>query len=342
MKIKRIDVLYITLLITLFLFVAFVEVAQAAKGVITARMGMIAPEGHPVAVASARFAKLVGQRTGGRIKVLTFPGGTLGGETELIDLVQSGVLEMANIGISGAYGPRFEAPVSLFYLFPNENAMWQFYGSLPYKEELLRVQKQRNTIMLSMNWWQGWRHVITNRPIKTVEDFKGLKLRYPVVDNIKAKFYAALGAKGEPIEFPEVYESLQRGIVDGFECPLYWIYSIRAHEVVKHLTLTFHITYLNSPIVNRTFWEKKLLPAEREVILTTAWECGVYQNELQRQKRGEILEKMKAAGVQVYKLNAEDIKKLVSLCERVQLEWAQERGVEEWFTRIKAIVRAAK
>lgn len=342
MKIKRMSILCISLLITLFLLAVFGEAAQGAKGVITARMGMIAPEAHPVAVASARFAKLVWQRTGGRIKVLTFPGGTLGGETELIDLVQSGVLEMANIGISGAYSPRFEAPVCLFYLFPNEDSMWQFYGSVPYKEELLRVQRQRNTIMLSMNWWQGWRHVITNRPVKTVEDFKGLKLRYPVVDNIKAKFYAALGAKGEPIEFPEVYESLQRGIVDGFECPLYWIYSIRAHEVVKHLTLTFHITYLNSPIVNRTFWEKKLLPAEREVILTTAWECGVYQNELQRQKRGEILEKMKAAGVQVYELSAEEIKKLVSLCERVQLEWARKRGVEDWFTRIKEIVRAAE
>ncbi len=196
MKIKRMSILCISLLITLFLLAVFGEDVQAAKGVITARMGMIAPEGHPVAVASARFAKLVEQRTGGRIKVLTFPGGTLGGETELIDLVQSGVLEMANIGISGAYSPRFEAPVCLFYLFPNEDAMWQFYGSMPYKEELLRVQRQRNTIMLSMNWWQGWRHVITNRPVKKVEDFKGLKLRYPVVDNIKAKFYAALGAKG--------------------------------------------------------------------------------------------------------------------------------------------------
>jgi TRAP-type C4-dicarboxylate transport system substrate-binding protein len=342
MKIKRIGVFCITLLITLFLFVAFVEVAPAAKGVITARMGMIAPEAHPVAVASARFAKLVGQRTRGRIKVLTFPGGTLGGETELIDLVQSGVLEMANIGISGAYGPRFEAPVCLFYLFPNENAMWQYYGSLPYKEELLRVQKERNTIMLSMNWWQGWRHVIANKPIRTVEDFKGLKLRYPVVDDVKAKFYAALGAKGEPIEFPEVYEALQRGIVDGFECPLYWIYGIKAHEVVKHLALTSHITYLNSPIVNRSFWEKKLTPAEREVMLTTAWECGVHQNELQRQKRGEILEKMKATGVQVYELSDEDVKKLVSLCERVQLEWAEEKGVEDWFTRIKEIIQAVE
>lgn len=342
MKIKRASVLCICGVILLFLLVVSGEVAQAAKGVITARMGMIAPEGHPVAVASARFAKLVGQRTGGRIKVLTFPGGTLGGETELIDLVQSGVLEMANIGISGAYGPRFEAPVCLFYLFPNENAMWQFYGSLPYKEELLRVQRQRNTIMVSMNWWQGWRHVIANRPIKTMEDFKGLKLRYPVVDTVKAKFYAALGAKGEPIEFPEVYESLQRGIVDGFECPLYWIYGIKAHEVAKHLTLTYHITYLNSPIVNRAFWEKELTPAERQVILTTAWECGEYQNELQRQKRDEILEKMKATGVQVYELSAEEIKKLVSLCERVQLEWAQERGVKDWFTRIRAIAQAAE
>lgn len=342
MKIKTVRILCISLFMAFFLLAVCGEIASAAKGVITVRMGMIAPEGHPVAVASARFAKLVEQRTEGRIKVLTFPGGTLGGETELADLVQSRVLKMANIGIGGVYSARLEAPAALFYLFPNEISMWQFYGSLPYKEELLRVQRERDTVILSMNWWQGWRHVITNKPIKKVEDFKGLKLRYAVVDNIKAKFYAALGAKGEPIEFPEVYEALQRGIVDGFECPLYWIYGIKAHEVVKHLTLTSHITYLNSPIVNRAFWEKELTPAQRVVILTTAWECGEYQNKLQRQKRGEILEKMKAAGVQVYEMSPEEIRKLVSLCERVQLEWAQEKGVKDWFTRIKAIVQAAE
>ncbi len=323
-------------------WILFGSPAQAAKGGLKVRMGMIAPEGHPVAVASARFARLVTQRTGGRIEVLTFPGGTLGGETELYDLVQSGVLKMANVGISGAYGPQMEAPTALFYLFPHENAMWQFYGSTPYKEALLKVQDERNTVILSMNWWQGWRHVIANRPIRSVEDFKGLKLRYPVVDNIKAKFYAALGAKGEPIEFPAVYESLQRGIVDGFECPLYWIYGIKAHEVVKHLTLTYHITYLNSPIINRTFWEQKLSPAEREVIRTAAWECGTYQNALQRQKRGEILAKMKESGVQVYELGPGEIKKLSGLCEKVQQEWAQERGVSDWFQQIKAITQMAE
>jgi TRAP-type C4-dicarboxylate transport system substrate-binding protein len=342
MKTKTIPILTLILFLLTCQLPLFGDIAQAAKDVIKLRMGMIAPEGHPVAVASARFAKLVEQRTEGRIQVLTFPGGTLGGETELYDLVQSGVLKMANVGISGAYSPRMEAPTTLFYLFPDEDAMWQFYGSLPYKEELAKVQRERNTLILSMNWWQGWRHIITNRPVKSVADFKGLKLRYPVVDNIKAKFYTALGAKGEPIEFPAVYEALQRGIVDGFECPIYWIYGIKAHEVVKHLTLTYHITYLNSPIINRTFWSKKLTPAEREVIQTTAWECGMYQNRLQREKRDEILDIMRDAGVQVYELGAEEIKKMVGLCESVQLQWARERGAEDWFARLKAIIRATK
>ncbi|MBD3307590.1 hypothetical protein GF339_14240 [candidate division KSB3 bacterium] len=331
----------ISVIAVLCLLTLGIGAAQAADP-IEIRMGMIAPEGHPVAVASARFAKLIEQRTEGRFKIMTFPGGTLGGETELADLVQSGVLKMANIGIGGVYSPTLEAPTSVFYLFHSENAMWQFYGSAPYKEELLKVEDERNTVVLSMNWWQGWRHTIANKPIKSVEDFQGLKLRHAVVDPLKGKFYEAMGAKGEPIEFPAVYESLQRGIVDGFECPLYWIYSIKAHEVVKHLTLTSHITYLNSPIINKNFWENELTPAEREVFLTTAWECGVFQNELQKNERDQLLEKMKAEGVQVYELSSEEIQKLVKLCEQVQVEWAEEKGIKDWFMRVKAIIQTAE
>lgn len=330
-----------TALLVLWLSLVVAFGSAHADKTVELRMGMIAPEGHPVAVASARFAQLVEQRTEGRIKVLTFPGGTLGGETELADLVQSGVLKMANIGIGGVYSAKLETPASNFYIFHSENAMWQFYGSAPYLEELLRVQDERNTVILSMNWWQGWRHTIANKPIKTVEDFKGLKLRHAVVDPLKGKYYEALGAKGEPIEFPAVYESLQRGIVDGFECPLYWIYSIKAHEVVKNLTLTSHITYLNSPIINKAFFDNELSPANRQVIRTAAFECGVYQNRLLRDKENETLEKMKAEGVKVYELSPEDMKRLVKLSEGVQLEWAKEKGIQDWFKRVKTIVETS-
>lgn len=341
MRIGRIfRVIGVGLLIVLLMAPLWSGSSQAAQPM-QLRMGMIAPEGHPVAVGSARFATLLEQRTEGRIKVLTFPGGTLGGETELADLVQSGVLKMANIGIGGVYSVKMETPACNFYIFHSENAMWQFYGSAPYLEELLRIQNERNTIILSMNWWQGWRHTIANKPIKTVEDFKGLKLRHAVVDPLKGKYFRALGAKGEPIEFPAVYESLQRGIVDGFECPLYWIYSIKAYEVVKHLTLTSHITYLNSPIINKTFWEKELSPADRAVIRTTAFECGIFQNAMLRGKENETLEKMKAQGVNVYELSSTDMKRLVEMSEGVQMEWAKEKGIEDWFKRVKAIIKTS-
>lgn len=305
-----------------------------AQDVITIRMGMIAPEGHPVAEASKYFADLVERRTEGRIVIETFPGGTLGGETELADLVQSGVLKMANIGIGGAYSPKLEAPTCLFYLFPDQDAMWDFYGSVPYKEELLRIENERNTHFLSMNWWQNWRHVIANKPIEKVADFRGLRLRYSPVDPLKAKFYEALGAVGEPIEFPDVYESLQRGVADGFECPLDWIYSVKSHEVVKHLTLTSHITYLNSPIVNKTFWEEDLSPVEREVIREAAWQAGAFQNDLQEKSSEEILDKLKEAGVHVYEFSNEDMQELVTLSKEIQLEWAEEMGVTDWLQRI--------
>lgn len=322
-----------SIMMTVLLLTIFTTIV-AAQDVITIRMGMIAPEGHPVAKASSYFADLVERRTEGRIKIETFPGGTLGGETELADLVQSGVLKMANIGIGGAYSPKLEAPTCLFYLFPDQDAMWDFYGSVPYKEELLRVENERNTHFLSMNWWQNWRHLIANRAVEKVADFSGLRLRYSPVDPLKAKFYEALGAVGEPIEFPDVYESLQRGVADGFECPLDWIYSVKSHEVVKHLTLTSHITYLNSPIVNKTFWEEDLSPAEREVIREAAWEAGAYQNDLQEKSSEELLDKLKEAGVHVYEFSTEDMQELVALSKEVQLEWAEEMGVTEWLQRI--------
>lgn len=322
--------------VALFSLIIFILSSVAvAQNPITFRLGTIAPEGHPVAIATDRFAQLVNERTEGRIEILTYHGSVLGNETELTAAVGAGTIQMANVVISSGLDERLSLH---YYLVPTMEHLYQRHNSLSYQEVLFDAESRNNMKVIASNWSQGFRHTIAHKPLQEITDYENVKLRHPPISPLRVQYYNALGAKPVGLGWNECYDGLQRGVVDAVEAPFYWLYSIRLHEVAKHLTLTGHILYNNGIIVNKNVWENNLSPAERSVIEKTAIEVGEWQNRLMESQEQEIMETMIAAGVTIHEVAPDVIMELVDLTEDVRIEWAESRGFLGWYERNRAVI----
>ena len=159
---KRISLAFVIVIMGILL----VATTYAADKPVVLRIGLIAAEGHPVTQASKRFAELVKERTNGAIEVQVFPGGTLGGEIELQDMVSTGTLEMMSVGtgIPAALNPQFKI-LQMPYLWESQDQMIAFANS-SIQDEMNEIYRQKSGIKaLASNWDQGIRHTLTKEPI---------------------------------------------------------------------------------------------------------------------------------------------------------------------------------
>ena len=143
-------------------------------------------------------------------------------------------------------------------------------------------------------WDNGFKVMTANKPLRAVEDFKGLKMRIQPSKVLQAQF-KALGSMPQALAFSEVYQSLQTGVVDGQENTPANIYSQKMHEVKKYLTVSNHgyIGYI--VVVGKPFWTN--LPAETREQLTKAMnETTQYVNNISQKENDDALESIRKSG----------------------------------------------
>ena len=296
--------------VVVILGILLVGTTYAADKPMVLRIGLIAAEGHPVTQASKRFAELVQERTDGALEVQVFPGGTLGGEVELQDMVSIGTLEMMSVGtgITAAINPQFKI-FSMPYLWDSQDQMIAFANSSIQDELNENYRKKSGIKVLAPNWDQGIRHTLTKEPINSLDDFKGVKIRVPQLPEW-VEMWKLAGTNPTQIPFPEVYTALQQGVVDAMECPLYWIYSSSFYEQAKHLILTGHNMYFNQLMINDALFNK-LSREQQEILLDAAKEAGEYETELTREIDVDLRGKMEAEGVIFMEVDRDEMSKRV-------------------------------
>ena len=140
----------------------------------------------------------------------------------------------------------------------------------------------------------GFRVITSNRPIHSVSDLKGLKVRVTSSKIIEAQ-KRSLGILTQGISFSEVYQALQTGVVDGAETVLSNVWTQKLHEVQKYVTLTHDTHQAYALIANKKFWES--LPADIRTTLEGAVrDTTIYANALGEVEENEAASKIKAAG----------------------------------------------
>jgi tripartite ATP-independent transporter DctP family solute receptor len=221
-----------------------------------------------------KFADAVGARSGGKMKVQIFPGGALGGDLQTLSAMRGGTVDATVTATSTLVGIVKEfALLDLPFAFQSDKeAMAVLDGGFAKR---LNSQLDEKDLVGLGYWGAGYRHLTNSkRPVKSVDDIKGLKIR--VLQNpLFIDLWKALGANAVPMPFPEVYSALEQGTVDGQENPAATLVSAKLFEVQKFLSLTSHVYFVDSLLFAKPVWAK-LNDDERKVIIEAANEAEAY------------------------------------------------------------------
>ncbi|MDP2432073.1 MAG: TRAP transporter substrate-binding protein [Pseudomonadota bacterium] len=278
--------------------------AQAAEPLVIKFSHVVAPD-TPKGRAADYFKKLAEERSKGRVKVEVYPNSQLYKDREEMEALQIGAVQMLAPSLAkfGPLGVRSFELFDLPYIFPNKESLYRVMDG-DIGKKLFNLLDAKGITGLAF-WDNGFKQMSANKPLHTLDDFKGLKLRIQSSKVLEAQM-KALGANPQVMAFSEVYSALQQGVVDGTENPMSNLYTQKMHEVQKHLTISDHGYLGYAVIVNKKFWDD--LPADlRDVLDKAMRDTTVFERKIAQEENDTALAKVKAAGTtQVYVLPYKD------------------------------------
>ena len=309
--------------------------AFTASAGTTIKVGHGAAEAFHMHRALLKFEELVEAGSGGEIDVQIFPSSQMGPDREMIEGVQTGVLEMAIPPSSffAGWDPAF-AVIELPYMYASKDIAFDVLDGSAGDGMLSRVENQG---LVGLGWLElGVRNVTNNvRPVATPEDLEGVKLRTMKVPAHVATF-ETLGANPTPMNFGEVYSALQQGVIDGQENPLAIITSQRFYEVQKYLSTTGHVFAVYMPVISKPFFDS--LSAEHQKLVRDSMAAARdHQAQLVASEDAAQLEQIRAAGVEVLELTAEQRQVFADKTESVRLQYREKVGAEAYDNWVSAV-----
>lgn len=260
-------------------------------------LGHGAAPGNPRHEASLKFAEVLKAKTSGRIEVQVAPSAQLGDDAAMVTALRTGALDMSanSQGAVANAVPEYAAFGMPFLFAGAAQAFKVLDGALG--KELADKSAEKGMVVLGY-WDNGIRHMTNSkRPISSVADMKGLKMRTPP-DAVLVDIMQALGAEAQQIKFAELYVALQQGVVDGQENPLVNIHASKLYEVQKHLALTSHMFQMTPFLMSKRTWER-LSAADRKAVNEAAAEATALQRKLSLEADNKLLDDLKSKGVQV-------------------------------------------
>jgi TRAP-type transport system periplasmic protein len=272
------------------------------------RWGHLNTSDHSVSLGVKKFAEVLREKSGGKLKIQEFPGSQLGNELQQQAALRGGTQEMFSSSTSSLAGIVKEAGVFDFAFNVDTPQQSDALVDGPVGTALLAKLHEKDLIGL-VYWDLGFRQVTNSRrPIATVQDFDGLKLR--VVPNpVYVETFKALHANPVPMAFAEVYGALESRAIDGQENPLPVIASAKLFEVQKYVSATNHVYTTPIVLVSRKFWDS-LSPTEQRLMRESAVESRTYQRRVNREQVAAGLEILKAGGMTANDLPATERAKL--------------------------------
>lgn len=228
------------------------------------------------------------------LDVTVYPAAQLGSESEILEQLVAGELDLAITGPS--FLAMWHPPVGVLdaaFASRNLDHMLEMASGDEMAPEWDELRKRYDARVLD-TWAYGSRHVTSNIPIRHPDDLAGLRLRSPDARIFQASA-EALGASPMPIAFSEVYLALQQGIADGQENPVPVIKSMGFHEVQECLNLTGHIQSSLQILVNERTWIQ-LTESQQKALLESIQELGdeVYEGLIKEEK--ELIEQWRKNG----------------------------------------------
>ena len=315
--------LTLTTAVTLGLFSLY---SYAADPIVIKFSHVVAPD-TPKGKAAEKFKTLAEEKTKGAVKVEVYPNSTLYKDKEEIEALQMGAVQMLAPSLAkfGPLGVKEFEVFDLPYIFRGYDDLHKVtQGEVGVS--LLSKLDAKGVKGLAY-WDNGFKVMSANKPLKTPDDYKGLKMRIQSSKVLEAQM-RALGANPQVMPFSETYQALQTGVVDGTENPPSNLYTQKMFEVQKNVSVTNHGYLGYAVIANKAFWEK--LPEDVRKELDEAMkESTDYANEIAKQENDKALEAVKASGkTEIYTPTEDETKAMQKALASVHTEMAARIGKE--------------
>ena len=314
-----------------FTAVMALAVTAPAQAQTNLKWGHAYETSEPFHTESVWAAQEIEKRTDGRYKITVFPASQLGKETDLNQGLTLGSVDMIVSGSS--FAARAYPPIGVTYypyVFRDPEHLIAYTKSDVFKDLAAGYEKASGHHILAVTYY-GTRHTTANKPIKTCEDMRGLKIRVPDVPAYLA-MPRACGANTAPIAFAEVYLALQNGTVDAQENPLTTIEAKKFFEVQKHIILTGHITdHVNTTIAGRRW--AKLSDEDKKIFTEVTQEAAARATKIVQDREAELVQTFKDRGLTVEEVDKAAFEKVVRA--NVPLEDFKYR--QEDYDRIQAV-----
>ena len=292
------------------------------------RMAVPDPIKSSVGRAASRFAELVKDKTKGNVTVDVFPDGVLfgGDQNAAVNQLGSGALDGLILASSvyASFEPRMNA-ISLPYLFSNYDQLQAYLQGAPGKE-LLSSLDRLNIHGLGF-FLRTFRDVTTReKPITTLEDFKGITLRTPN-NPLFVALFQALGANPTPMAFSEVYSALQLKAIDGQENPVEVPFNNQLFEVQGQLNLTQHIADSFLVALSQSAW--KGIPTEYQDDVQAAADQMIKEHDAEEISAEEkIISELEAKGMKVNRFKDGELKRVQDVARGIYPQFRDKIGAD--------------
>lgn len=219
----------------------------------------------PIYKGLERMRDRVAERSKGALTIRIFPGSQLGKDEDVLEQARAG----ANVAVV-VDGGRLAVFVKEFgilsapYLASGFDGIRKVVTSPLFAEWEAKLKATSGHQILSFNWWQGDRHLLTNKPIKVPADLAGIRMRTPGAP-VWMETIRAMGATPTAMGWGEVYPALQQKVIDAAEAQHPATHGARLYEVTKHLTKTSHFNLITGIVTSGAWFDK--LPADLQKIL---------------------------------------------------------------------------
>ncbi len=229
------------------------------------------------------FAKCLAAQSSNRIKLTMYQNATLGSDAEALELLQTGALDFTETTLTSTVLPD-AAAFDLPYMFSTVEAWEKAVDGAP-GDQIKQEALAKGMKILSFDEG-GWREVYGNKDVKSISDFKGLKIR-TLQTPVYVAFFKALGAVPSPLAFTEVYLALQQHTLDAAETALPSMFGAKQYEVSKYVIVTNHAMSTVPWVMSTKAWNS--LPADLQSVVVA---CDKTRSEMQRTNQNESQKNM--------------------------------------------------
>ena len=299
----------------------------------TLKLGTILPADNILTQNAQEFAKRVAALSKGEVEVVVYPNSQLGNERDLTEGLQLGTVEMAEVsgGVMSTFAP--EAGVfSLPFIFQGWDHLDKVLKA-PVSERLGDIVLKKTGIRV-LGWMeQGFRVTLTvKKPINSVKDFEGLKIRVPE-DKVLIRTFQLVKAAPTVIPWGEVYTSLQTGVVEGMESTTPAMYTMKFYEVANYIAETNHQhSVVGFLISDKAF--QSLSKAAQNVVRQAARET---MDSNYREARGTAQKSLELLRAKVKQNTTPDLKPFQEAVQPLYKEFGDQTGTAEMIRQIQAV-----